>query len=112
MAQKRIRFFLIVGSGLSDGGNYDFNCTKKAKRTVHDPPLLFDLHSDPGERYPLKSSTYSDVLEKMNQLRKHHIKNVPLAPSEMNKGTKNEAFVCCSSAKRDCKPFPTCCNCQ
>ena len=69
-----IFFFQITGSGLSDGGNYDFNCTKKAKRIVHDPPLLFDLHSDPGERYPLKSSFYLDVLKKMNQLRKYHIK--------------------------------------
>ena len=38
---------------LSDGNNYDPMCPASHKLTKHDPPLLFDMHTDPGERYNL-----------------------------------------------------------
>ena len=98
-----------IGSVLSDGGNYDFQC--KAKLTKRNPPLLYDLNSDPGERYPLDSATYSSILEIMMDLKKTYKETVPWAPSEILKGQSKEAFPCCGSPNRDCTPFPECCNC-
>ena len=32
----------------------------------HDPPLLFDLHSDPSEQYPLSAKEYNQLLIQIN----------------------------------------------
>lgn len=40
-------------SDVSDADNYDPMCPASHPLTPHDPPLLFHLHSDPGERYNL-----------------------------------------------------------
>ena len=63
---------------MSDGGNYDSQC--KAKFEQRDPVLLYDLNSDPGERYPLDTKTHSSILKIMEDLRKNFTKTVPLAP--------------------------------
>ena len=99
------------GAGLSDGGNYDHECTRAAQTKHRDPPLLYDMGSDPGERYPLDSKTHSDILAILKDLRKNYTKTVPWAQSETNKGESNKAFPCCGSPNRNCTPFPKCCNC-
>ena len=38
------------GSSLSDDSNPDPVCRSTAPLTLHSPPLLFNLDTDPGER--------------------------------------------------------------
>ncbi|CAL4167173.1 unnamed protein product, partial [Meganyctiphanes norvegica] len=45
--------FWTKGEKLSDNSNYDEICRESHHLTRHDPPLLFDLFQDPGERYNL-----------------------------------------------------------
>ncbi|KAK7002158.1 hypothetical protein SK128_010132, partial [Halocaridina rubra] len=45
--------FYTEGSDLSDPDNYDPMCPASHGLTQHNPPLLFDLQVDPGERYDL-----------------------------------------------------------
>ena len=47
-------------------------------RTVHDPPLLFDLAEDPGERFDVASSR-ADVLATLVQLAEQHKRTVTVA---------------------------------
>jgi len=70
--------FILLGSPLSDGGNYDFECIAKFKQ--RNPVLLYDLNSDPGERYPLDTKTHTRILRIMKDLRKNFTKTVPVAP--------------------------------
>ena len=98
-----------IGASLSDGGNYDQDC--KAQLKKRDPPLLYDMGSDPGERYPLDSATHASVLEILVDLKKNFTKDVHWAQSETRKGESDKAFPCCGSPNRNCTPFPRCCNC-
>ena len=47
----------IVGNDLSGANNYDLVCRGSAEQTKHDPPLLYDVNIDPGERFPINNST-------------------------------------------------------
>ena len=46
-------------------------CRGNFSERVLDTPLLYDLHADPGEIYPLdtKSPEYSTILEKIKSVR-------------------------------------------
>ena len=46
-------------------------CRENFTERVLDTPLLYDLHADPGEIYPLdtKSPEYSTILEKIKTVR-------------------------------------------
>ena len=70
-----------------------------------------DSNTQKGERIPLNTQIYAEVVEQMNKLRAQYIKTVQITTSEMNKGISNDAFPCCGSPNRDCTPWPTCCNC-
>lgn len=104
--------FYTQGNSLSDDANFDLACTSKAKLTFHDPPLLFDLNVDPGERYPLfgGNDRYAHIIRLMSELKIELETSVEWAESEMSKGVSQSAFPCCSKDVF-CKPFPTCCNC-
>ena len=97
---------------MSDDNNYDWECTKNATLKERDPPLLYDLNTDPGERYPLNTNKYADVLTKMTHLRQKMSETIQWGPSEMKKGTSRNATPCCGSKTPDCTPYPTCCNCS
>ncbi len=45
-----------------------FNYSKHA----HDPPLLYDLTSDPSEIYSLSVTEYSDVMAQINKVWQGH----------------------------------------
>ena len=45
-------------------------CRSNTPLEAHDPPLLYDLHKDPGELYELDPDEYADVLEKIDKVRK------------------------------------------
>lgn len=101
--------FYTRGSDLSDPDNYDPMCPGSHALTQHDPPLLFNLHHDPGERYDLSKDTkYSDLLKQLTAWREEHMKAVTwdiprTVPSDPH------AQPCCTSPS--CSPFPKCCDC-
>ena len=47
----------FAGSALSDDKNYDEACHGSPNPTKWDPPLVFDLNIDPGERYSISPNT-------------------------------------------------------
>lgn len=49
--------FTFAGSALSDNKNYDEACHGSPNPTKWDPPLMFDLNVDPGERYGISPAT-------------------------------------------------------
>ena len=110
--------FYTEGSSLSDDFNIDHECSSlSAKLTKHWPPLLFNVDSDPGERYPLDPVAFAETIKEMTDLRNNLSKNISWAPSEVLKGRSQRAFPCCNdhqptSSSAICHPFPSCCNCS
>ncbi|KAG0719532.1 Arylsulfatase A [Chionoecetes opilio] len=101
--------FYTQGSYLSDDDNYDPLCPESHPLTKHNPPLLFNVHHDPGERYDLSADPkYSDLLRDFTAWRKNHMKNmiwdIPRATP-----LDSRAQPCCTSTS--CEPFPKCCDC-
>uniref|UniRef100_A0A0K2VEM6 Sulfatase N-terminal domain-containing protein n=1 Tax=Lepeophtheirus salmonis TaxID=72036 RepID=A0A0K2VEM6_LEPSM len=99
--------FYTEGNELSDGNNYDFACTTKANRTLHNPPLLFDLNLDPGERYPLDPNKNRDLLLEIQYVTMNIMKTMTWADGEMKKPNSNSAQPC---AQKGCRDFPSCCS--
>ena len=54
-------------------------------RVVHDPPLIFDLGQDAGERYALERPDPA-LVEEFRRLKAAHEQGVPAAPTELLKG--------------------------
>jgi arylsulfatase A-like enzyme len=57
-------------------------------RITHDPPLIFDLASDPGERFALEAPPPA-LIERFRELRRAQTEAVPLAPSQLGAGRPN-----------------------
>ena len=110
--------FYTEGNSLSDDFNYDHECSSiKAKLTKHWPPLLFNVDSDPGERYPLDPAVFGQTIKEMTDLRYNLSQTISWAPSEILKGRSRRAFPCChdhqpAPSPSICHPFPSCCNCS
>lgn len=101
--------FYTLGSALSDSGNYDPICRKSHKLTKHDPPLLFDLHNDPGERYDFSDDPEkSEVLRDLTSWREEHMKGMTWDIPRTGV-VDPSAQPCCTSPS--CTPFPKCCDC-
>ena len=49
--------YYLLESDRSGGDNYDKACQGSTGQEKHDPPLLFDLNVDPGERFPISNNT-------------------------------------------------------
>lgn len=43
-------------------------CRSNTPLEAHDPPLLYNLHTDPGELYELDPDEYADVLGKIDRV--------------------------------------------
>ena len=71
--------------------------------------MLFDLSSDPGERYPLNANENEALIKDMIKIKEEMSVEVIWNESEINKGTKRSAYPCCNSI--ECEPFPKCCDC-
>lgn len=54
-------------------------------RVVHDPPIVFDLSQDPGERYPVENPP-ATLVEEFRRLKSAQEQAVRAAPSELLKG--------------------------
>ena len=46
-----------LGSDRCGNENYDEACRGTTGKMKQDPPLLYDVNLDPGERYPINNST-------------------------------------------------------
>ena len=51
----------------------DYICRTNYSRHFYDPPLLYDLHHDPGEIYNLDVKKYQDIMDEINQVHCTHI---------------------------------------
>ena len=105
--------FYTEGSALSDDSNYDLACRSSSRRTEHDPPLLFDLDLDPGERFELQNKPeFAGVVEEMRRLFRLEADKVPWSESEIHRGQSRSAATCCNRDPNKCEPFPQCCDCH
>jgi hypothetical protein len=103
----------MAGNSLSDDDNYDHSCRHSSKLTKHDPPLIFDLDLDPGERHPIpeddeRHRRLAPVMEKIK--REEEVKidwDVP----QIDRGRNRSAATCCNRDPLGCEPFPKCCDC-
>ncbi|XP_075064565.1 arylsulfatase A [Mixophyes fleayi] len=90
----------------------DPDCHVTAPLTEHNPPLLFDLETDPAENYNLLKSGIPKELEPiLTQIlneRDHFQEGMTYAESETNKGKDPSLRPCCNP---DCTPKPSCCHC-
>ncbi|XP_063782704.1 arylsulfatase A [Pseudophryne corroboree] len=88
-------------------------CHVTALLTEHNPPLLFDLGTDPAENYNLLNSgvpvELKPILSEIQNERERFNKHMIYAESEINKGKDPTLRPCCNP---DCTPKPTCCHCQ
>ncbi|KAK4317675.1 hypothetical protein Pmani_011253 [Petrolisthes manimaculis] len=101
--------FYTKGSDLSDADNYDPLCPARHKLTRHDPPLLYHLHHDPGERYPLPNlPPYSGIIEELTKWRQQHM-NTTTWMQPLTRTVDPFAQPCCTDPT--CDPFPACCDC-
>ncbi|XP_050692184.1 arylsulfatase A-like [Eriocheir sinensis] len=101
--------FYTKGSALSDPDNYDQMCPETHPLTQHDPPLLFHIHRDPGERYDLSGdSQYSDVISDLTAWREEHMKTMTWS-FPLTELHESSSQPCCTSPS--CTPFPRCCDC-
>ena len=77
----------------------------------HDPPLLYNVAHDPGERYtqgPDNNEEYEEVMAEL--LARREILESELVWAESRLGQLSvEAIPCCN---RPCAPFPSCCACR
>lgn len=48
----------------------DSVCRSNTPLEAHDPPFLYNLHTDPGELYELDPDEYADVLSKIDRVRR------------------------------------------
>ncbi|XP_075455358.1 arylsulfatase A isoform X2 [Ascaphus truei] len=91
----------------------DADCHVTARLTAHDPPLLFDLHTDPAENYDLlKRGVPQDLvplLNKMLQERDQFQRSMGYAESQTDKGKDPVLRPCCNP---QCTPKPSCCRCE
>lgn len=71
--------------------------------TWHDPPLLFDLSKDPGEKNPLTPQTepnFYNILKTIEEATKNHRENIPVVDNQLtwnNVIWKPWLQACCSS---------------
>lgn len=101
--------FYTKGSDLSDASNYDPMCPGSHQLTHHDPPLLFDMQVDPGERYDLgKDPDYKNVIDLLVAWRKGHMANMTWMDAQ-TQTIDERSQPCCTDNK--CDPFPGCCDC-
>ncbi|XP_041464484.1 arylsulfatase-like [Lytechinus variegatus] len=68
--------------------------------TEHDPPLLFDLHQDPGEAYPLEACGNEDVYVTIREAVEAH--RAVLVKGESLLDTLDHSIVPCCNPETDC----------
>ncbi|XP_053320880.1 arylsulfatase A [Spea bombifrons] len=92
----------------------DADCHITAGLTAHDPPLLFDLDTDPAENYNLLKGgrvpkDLEPVLNMILQERDRFQNSMEYGESQTNLGKDPSLRPCCNP---ECTPKPNCCRCQ
>ncbi|XP_078505075.1 arylsulfatase A-like [Lissotriton helveticus] len=104
--------FFTQGSVFSETTT-DEDCCATATLTPHDPPLLFDLESDPAENYNLLAMgippDLQQILESIKQEKDNFDKEMTFGESQTAKGTDLRLEPCCNPT---CTPKPLCCWCS
>uniref|UniRef100_A0A7S3PJ43 Sulfatase N-terminal domain-containing protein n=1 Tax=Aplanochytrium stocchinoi TaxID=215587 RepID=A0A7S3PJ43_9STRA len=80
--------------------------------TKHDPPLLYDIRTDPGEENVLTAdsfSKYDEIMEKVNRALEKHQKTIDQFPNQESQVKMTQTplllpHVCCD--------FPRSCQCN
>lgn len=85
----------------------DSACRQDTPLIQHSPPLLFDLHSDPGESLPLDSTQYPRLLEKIRLTRKVLMDKLEWGFPQTKAGQNGTLQPC---GNPHCNPFPFCCH--
>ncbi|KAF4071982.1 hypothetical protein AMELA_G00269180 [Ameiurus melas] len=89
----------------------DQDCHLISVLKYHDPPLLFDLESDPSENYKLSVNDHPElasVLQSIKDLKDRFEATMQFGESEILKGTDPKLAPCCNP---ECSPKPECCHC-
>ncbi|XP_073435406.1 arylsulfatase A [Dendrobates tinctorius] len=90
----------------------DPDCHATALLKEHNPPLLFDLETDPAENYNLLDPDIPEelkqIVQEIQKERERFLKSMTCAKSEINKGTDPSLRPCCNP---QCSPKPSCCRC-
>ncbi|KAK6482525.1 arylsulfatase A-like [Huso huso] len=90
----------------------DHDCHIIAGLKAHEPPLLFDLESDPSENYNLMVYDYQPeydlVLKKIQELKAQFEETMVFGESQIGKGSDHSLEPCCNP---QCTPKPACCSC-
>lgn len=89
----------------------DQDCHLISVLKYHDPPLLFDLESDPSENYKLSVNDHPElasVLQSIKDLKDRFEATMQFGESEIGKGTDPKLAPCCNP---ECSPKPECCHC-
>ncbi|XP_078533629.1 arylsulfatase A-like [Lissotriton helveticus] len=97
---------------INSEGPPDQDCYRSANLTSHNPPLLYDLESDPSENYNLlageQREKYVHLLKEIWLEKAHFDEQMDFAESQYNKGRDPSLEPCCNPS---CSPKPACCRC-
>ncbi|XP_030077032.1 arylsulfatase A [Microcaecilia unicolor] len=109
---KKYKAHYFTKGASNSEGTPDPDCKRAVAPTPHDPPLLFDLESDPSENYNLLLSQdkeqYIPILKEI-LLRKATFEMEMNFGKNQNKGSDSSLEPCCNP---NCSPKPTCCQCS
>ncbi len=100
--------FYTKGSLYSGSKNPDRDCRPQASEKFHNPPLVYDLHQDPSELYPLDENEYAHIFAELTRMKDEYNADMTWAESELLKPTDAALEPCCNPG---CTPHPICCAC-
>ncbi|XP_051580641.1 arylsulfatase A [Myxocyprinus asiaticus] len=86
----------------------DKDCSVLSILKHYDPPLLFDLESDPSENYNLSGPEWDSVRQQIQAIKEQFEASVVFGESEIAKGIDPALEPCCNP---NCSPKPQCCHC-
>ncbi|CAL9695288.1 unnamed protein product [Knipowitschia caucasica] len=98
-------YFYTHGSDKSSTGP-DPDCV--APMASHNPPLVFDLDSDPSELYSLSMKDRPDLLDRIMAAKASLEASMEFGESQIDKGRDPHLEPCCNP---ECSPKPSCCRC-
>ncbi|XP_073706740.1 arylsulfatase A [Garra rufa] len=104
---KNFKAHYYTHGALHSLGTPDSNCSLLALLR-HDPPLLYNLDSDPAENYNLKGSDWDSVRNQIQAVKEKFEASMVFGESEIAKGKDSALEPCCIP---NCTPKPKCCQC-
>ncbi|XP_059916150.1 arylsulfatase A [Gadus macrocephalus] len=107
LGKYKAHFYTRGATHSSTGPDPDCQFALKA----HDPPLVFDLESDPSENYPLSLDTepaLHGLLDKILEAKAKFEASMVFGESQVGRGSDPALAPCCAPL---CQPKPSCCQC-